>query len=69
MGLQHAQTMQTPGAEQSGSHLGTFKPDQEHHNIDPSLWMGSTHVMNADNSLSTDQLQWQWEDIEAILNS
>jgi hypothetical protein len=67
MGLQQAQTVQVSVAESSGLYLGTSGL-QQHHNIDPSLWIDSAHVMNAKHSLSTSQQQWQWEDIEAILN-
>jgi hypothetical protein len=68
MGLQQTQTMQVSTAEQSGFYLGVDGLEQQHHNIDPSLWMDSTHVMNAERLLSTSEQQWQWEDIEAILN-
>jgi hypothetical protein len=68
MGLQQTQTMQVSTAEQSGFYLGVDGLEQQHHNIDPSLWMDSAHVMNAERSLSTSEQQWQWEDIEAILN-
>jgi hypothetical protein len=68
MGLQQTQTMQVSAAEQSSFYLGVDGMEQQHHNIDPSLWMDSTHVMNAERSLSTSEQQWQWEDIEAILN-
>ena len=70
MGLQQAQTVHISIAEQSGPDLSTRGLEQQqHHNIDPSLWMDSPRIMNAEHSLSTSQQQWQWEDIEAILNS
>jgi hypothetical protein len=68
MSLQQTQTMQASTAEQSGFYLGVDGLEQQHHNIDPSLWMDSAHVMNAERSLSTSEQQWQWEDIEAILS-
>jgi hypothetical protein len=68
MGLQQTQMMQVSAAEQSGFYLGVDGLEQQHHNINPSLWMDSAHVINAERSLSTTEQQWQWEDIEAILN-
>lgn len=69
MDLQHAQTTEISIGGKSGPHPNTSGLAQQHHNIDPSLWMESTHLVNADYSLSMSQRQWQWEDIEAILNS
>lgn len=69
MGLQQAQTVQTCLAQQPGADFSISALAQQHHNIDPSLWMDSTDVMDVERSTSTSQQQWQWEDIEAILNS
>ena len=68
MGLQHAHTAHTSVAEQSGRLLDARELAQQHHNIDPFLWMDTTHVMATEHSLTASQQQWQWEDIEAILS-
>jgi hypothetical protein len=69
MGLQQAQTVHTCLVEQPGAHLTSTVLAQQQHNIDPPLWMGSTDVIDIEKSTSMSQQQWQWEDIEAILNS
>ena len=69
MGLQHAQTVRTSILEQSGPDLSNSELEQQQHAIDSSSWADSPHVTNATHSLSVSQQQWQWEDIEAILNS
>jgi hypothetical protein len=69
VGLQQVQTVQTSLAEQSSPDFSTSGLEQQHHNIDPSLWMDSTDIMNTEQSMPTSQQQWRWEDIEAILNS
>jgi hypothetical protein len=68
MGLQQTQTAQISAGEQSRLYPCTNGLEQQHPNIDPSLWIDSAHVVNDEHSLSTSQQQWQWEDIEAILN-
>jgi hypothetical protein len=69
MGLQQAQTAHTVLVEQSSPGISTTELEHQYHNIDPSLWMDSTDVMNTEQPMSTSQQQWGWEDIEAILNS
>jgi hypothetical protein len=68
MGLQHTPTPQVFASEQSGLYLGVDGLEQQHKNIDPSLWLNSAHVRNVQESLSASQQQWQWDDIEAILS-
>jgi hypothetical protein len=68
MGLQRTHTMQVSAAEQSSSSLSVDGLEQQHRNIDPSLWMDSAHGMSTERLLSTSEQKWQWEDIEAILN-
>jgi hypothetical protein len=67
MSLQQPQMLQGRPMGPHVSQSGTGGP-QQHHNIDPSLWYGSASDMSAGCSFTTTQHEWQWDDIEAILN-